>query len=87
MNVIFNIHTACSSNHLKLVFLSEGEARAAVVWAVPGNPHGTGVSRVLNNTGKRGCEPRGPCGKADMLKTWTRIVLLNLALIAAGHRA
>ena len=28
-----------------------------------------------------------PCGKAEMLKTWTRIVLLNLALIAAGLRA
>ena len=28
-----------------------------------------------------------PCGKAEMLKTRTRIVLLNLALIAAGLRA
>ena len=28
-----------------------------------------------------------PCGKAEMLKTWTQIVLLNLALTAAGLRA
>ena len=28
-----------------------------------------------------------PCGKAEMLKAWTRVVLLNLALIAAGLRA
>ena len=55
LNVIFNIHITQSSNQREIVFLSEGEARAAVVWAVPGNPHGTGVSRILNNTGKRGC--------------------------------
>ncbi len=28
-----------------------------------------------------------PCGKAERLKTWTRVVLLNLAWIAAGLRA
>ena len=28
-----------------------------------------------------------PHGKAEMLKTWTQVVLLNLALIAAGLRA
>ena len=122
--------------------LSEGAALAIVVQAVPGNPHGTGVSRVLNNTGKRDCPRRRPPlarrrsrrtrgggsggsappfltsaaapasvhrrtrwrtvntprrgvapstvipgGKAEMLKAWTRVVLLNLALTAAGLRA
>ena len=28
-----------------------------------------------------------PCGKAEMLKTPTQVVLLNLALTAAGLRA
>ena len=28
-----------------------------------------------------------PCGKAEMLKTWSQVVLLNLALTAAGLRA
>ena len=60
MNVIFNIHMTGSLNQLEIVFLSEGEALAAVVWALPENPHGTGVSRVLNNKGKRGCARRGP---------------------------
>ncbi len=40
--------------------LSEGRALAVVVQAVPGNPHGTWVSRVLNNTGKRDCPRRRP---------------------------
>ena len=28
-----------------------------------------------------------PCGRAEMLKIWTRVVLFNLALTAAGLRA
>ena len=60
LNIIFNIHITRSSNQLEIVVLSKGEARAAVVWAVPGNPHGTGVSRILGNRGKRGCRRRGP---------------------------
>ena len=59
LNVIFNIHMTGSSNQLEIVFLSEGEALAAVVQALPGNPHGTGVSHVLNNEGNRGCARRG----------------------------
>ena len=59
LNVIFNIHMTRSSKQLEIVFLSEGAARAAAVRAVPGNPHGTGVSRVLNNTDKQGCDRRG----------------------------
>ena len=58
LNVVFNIHVTGSSNQLEIVFLSEGEARAAMVWALPENPHGTGVFRVPNNKGKRGCAPR-----------------------------
>lgn len=60
LNVVFNIHMTYSSNQLEIVLLSEGEARAAVVWAVPGNPHGTAVSHVLDHTGKRGCERKRP---------------------------
>ena len=41
-------------------FLRGRRPRAAVVWALPINPHGTGVFRVLNNKGKRGCEPGDP---------------------------
>ena len=59
MNVVFNIHRTGSSNRLEIVFLSEGEALAAVVRALPGNPHGTSVSRVLNNKCQRGCARRG----------------------------
>ena len=70
LNVIFNIHMTGSSNRLEIVFLSEGEARAAVVQAVPGNPHGTGISRVLNNTGKRGrARRRPPLGRRRSRRT------------------
>ena len=60
LNVVFNIHRTGASNRLEIVLLSEGEARLAVVWALPGNPYGTGVSGVLNNKGQRGCARRGP---------------------------
>lgn len=49
---------------------------AAVVWIVPGNPHGTRVSRVFNNTGKRDSADTVPNGKAELLKTRTQVVLL-----------
>ena len=57
MNVIFNIHITCSSNQLEIVFLSEGEARAAVVQALPENPHGTGFS-ASSTTKASGAVPR-----------------------------
>ena len=75
---------------------------AGRVPASPGAPHETGDGGGSHRGGGAGApvgshhlpSPLGgrslhsdPCGKAEMLKTWTRVVLLNLALIAAGLRA
>ena len=42
LNVVFNIHMTGSLNQLEIVFLSEGVARAAVAWALPGARMGLG---------------------------------------------
>ena len=61
-------------------FLAAGAARARGSWCAPKvtpSPLPSG-GRSLHSD---------PCGKAETLKNWTRVVVLNLALIAGGIRA
>ena len=66
------------------------EPLAVVVGDFPETPHqtrdNTDFPQPLRKSEARLCLAC-PCGKAEMLKTRTRVVLLNLALIVAGLRA